>query len=137
MNLLVVGVSYRTANVTLLERLAAAPPDAPNLLTDLLSQAYVNEAMVLSTCNRVEVYAGVTAFHGGLADIGAVLAARAGCEPRRTSTYISMRMPPGTRSGSPPASTRWSSAKRRYSGSSVPHTPSRPNVTRPAGSCTT
>src|SRR5262245_9368287 len=35
--------------------------------------------MVLSTCNRVEIYAGVTAFHGGLSDIAAVLAARAGC----------------------------------------------------------
>ena len=88
MNLLVVGVSYRTANVTLLERLAAAPSDVPNLLTDLLSQAYVNEAMVLSTCNRVEVYAGVTAFHGGLADIGAVLAARAGCEPADLAPHL-------------------------------------------------
>ena len=88
MNLLVVGVSYRTANVTLLERLAAAPFDVPNLLTDLLSQAYVNEAMVLSTCNRVEVYAGVTAFHGGLADIAAVLAARAGCDPGDLAPHL-------------------------------------------------
>jgi glutamyl-tRNA reductase len=87
-NLLVVGVSYRTANVTLLERLAAAPSDVPNLLTDLLSQAYVNEAMVLSTCNRVEVYAGVTAFHGGLADIAAVLAGRAGCAPADLAPYL-------------------------------------------------
>jgi glutamyl-tRNA reductase len=87
-NLLVVGVSYRTANVTLLERLAAAPSDVPNLLTDLLSQAYVNEAMVLSTCNRVEVYAGVTAFHGGLADIAAVLAARAGCDPADLAPHL-------------------------------------------------
>jgi glutamyl-tRNA reductase len=87
-NLLVVGVSYRTANVTLLERLAAAPSDVPNLLTDLLSQAYVNEAMVLSTCNRVEVYAGVTAFHGGLADIAAVLAARADCDPADLAPHL-------------------------------------------------
>jgi glutamyl-tRNA reductase len=78
MNLLVVGVSHRTANVGILERLAASPQDAPQLLTDLMSQAYVGEAMVLSTCNRVEVYAGVTAFHGGLTDIAGVLAARLG-----------------------------------------------------------
>jgi glutamyl-tRNA reductase len=87
-NLLVVGVSYRTANVNLLERLAAAPSDVPNLLTDLLSQTYVDEAMVLSTCNRVEVYAGVTAFHGGLADIAAVLAARAGCDPTELAPHL-------------------------------------------------
>lgn len=81
MNLLVVGVSYRTATVAVLERLAASPLEAPQLLTDLLSRPYVAEAMVLSTCNRVEVYAAVTAFHGGLADIADVLAARAGCSP--------------------------------------------------------
>jgi glutamyl-tRNA reductase len=77
-NLLVVGLSYRTASVSVLERLAASPDDVPSLLTDLMSQPYVGEAMVLSTCNRVEVYAGVTAFHGGLADVAAVLAARVG-----------------------------------------------------------
>ncbi len=78
MNLLVVGVSHRTANVAILDRLAASPQDTPHLLTDLMSQPYVGEAMVLSTCNRVEIYAGVTAFHGGLADVAAVLAARLG-----------------------------------------------------------
>ena len=44
--------------------------------------------MVLSTCNRVEVYAGVTAFHGGLADIAAVLAARAGCTPAELAPHL-------------------------------------------------
>jgi glutamyl-tRNA reductase len=78
MNLLVVGVSHRTAHVTLLDRLATAPQDTPHLLTDLMSQPYVGEAMVLSTCNRVEIYAGVTAFHGGLADVASVLAGRLG-----------------------------------------------------------
>ena len=83
-NLLVVGVSHRTASVAVLERLAASPQDTPHLLTDLMSQPYVGEAMVLSTCNRVEIYAGVTAFHGGLADIAAVLAARLGATAGRS-----------------------------------------------------
>jgi glutamyl-tRNA reductase len=78
-NLLLVGVSHRTAGVSLLERLAVTPDQTPDLLTRLLAQEYVGEALVLSTCNRVEVYAAVSAFHGGLADIGAVLAERAGC----------------------------------------------------------
>jgi glutamyl-tRNA reductase len=78
-NLLVVGVSHRTAGVALLERLAVTPDQTPELLTRLLAQEFVGEALVLSTCNRVEVYAAVSAFHGGLADIGAVLAERAGC----------------------------------------------------------
>jgi glutamyl-tRNA reductase len=78
-NLLVVGVSHRTAGVALLERLSVTSDQTPQLLTRLLAQEYVGEALVLSTCNRVEVYAAVSAFHGGLADIGAVLAERAGC----------------------------------------------------------
>jgi glutamyl-tRNA reductase len=77
-NLLVVGVSHRTAGVPLLEQLAVSGDELPALLADLVGQPYIDEAVVLSTCNRVEIYAAVTAFHGGLADIGGILAARAG-----------------------------------------------------------
>jgi len=87
MNLIVVGVSYRTAPVPVLERLVAAPPDVPELLAQLAAQPYVGEALVLSTCNRVEVYAGVSAFHGGLSDIVAVLAARAGATSSELAPY--------------------------------------------------
>jgi len=87
MNLIVVGVSYRTAPVPVLERLVAAPPDVPELLAQLAAQPYVGEALVLSTCNRVEVYAGVSAFHGGLSDIVAVLADRAGATPSELAPY--------------------------------------------------
>jgi len=87
MNLIVVGVSHRTAPVPVLERLAAAPPDVPELLAELAAQQYVGEALVLSTCNRVEVYAGVSAFHGGLSDIVAVLAARAGATSSELAPY--------------------------------------------------
>jgi glutamyl-tRNA reductase len=78
-NLLTVGISHRTAGVALLERLAVTADQTPQLLNRLLAQEYVGEALVLSTCNRVEVYAAVSAFHGGLSDIGAALAERAGC----------------------------------------------------------
>ena len=78
MNLLVVGASHRTAPVAVLERLAVAPGQTPQILGRLLAQQHVGEAVVLSTCNRVEVYAGVTAFHGGLADVSGVLAEHAG-----------------------------------------------------------
>ena len=48
------------------------------MLARLLAQPYLREALVVSTCNRVEVYAVVASFHGGLSDIGTVLAERAG-----------------------------------------------------------
>jgi glutamyl-tRNA reductase len=86
-NLLVVGVSHRTAPVPVLERLAAAPADIPQLLADLLTGEFVGEALVLSTCNRVEVYAGVSGFHGGLTEIVAALARRAGCTPTELAPY--------------------------------------------------
>jgi glutamyl-tRNA reductase len=78
MNLLVVGLSHRTASVALLEKLTLRPGELPAVLAELVGLQYVDEAVVLSTCNRVEVYAAVTAFHGGLTDIGGALAARAG-----------------------------------------------------------
>ena len=87
MNLLVVGVSHRTAPVPVLERLSAVPADVPELLADLLAGEFVGEALVLSTCNRVEVYAGVAGFHGGLTEIVAALARRAGCTPAELAPY--------------------------------------------------
>jgi glutamyl-tRNA reductase len=78
MNLLVVGISHRTADVPLLERVTLGSAELPDMLRRLLAQPYLRAAMVVSTCNRVEVYAVVASFHGGLADIAAVLAERAG-----------------------------------------------------------
>jgi glutamyl-tRNA reductase len=77
-NLLVVGVSHHTAPVDVLERLTVSREQAPSLLRRLIASPYVSEAVVVSTCNRVEVYAAVSAFHGGLSEIGAALAQRAG-----------------------------------------------------------
>ncbi|MDQ1653923.1 MAG: glutamyl-tRNA reductase [Cryptosporangiaceae bacterium] len=78
MSLLVVGLNYRTAPVPLLERAAVPTADLAGVLADLLSGQYVTEAVVLSTCNRVEVYAAVTGFHGALNEVGEWLSARTG-----------------------------------------------------------
>jgi glutamyl-tRNA reductase len=77
-NLLCVGASYRTADVATLERLAITAAGLPHVLQRLVSQPYVGEAVVVSTCNRVEVYAAVTGFHGGLGDVCTVLAEHSG-----------------------------------------------------------
>src|SRR5207248_8128561 len=85
--LLVVGVSHRTAPVDVLERLAVPPEQVPQLLAELVGGEFVGEALVLSTCNRVEVYAGVNGFHGGLTEVVAVLAAKAGTAPAALAPY--------------------------------------------------
>jgi glutamyl-tRNA reductase len=76
MSLLVVGLSHRTAPVSLLERLAVSADELPAMLDELLRGDHVSEVLVLSTCNRVEVYAEVDRFHGGLQDASTVLANR-------------------------------------------------------------
>ena len=74
MSLLVVGLSHRSAPVDVLERVAVSAADAGKVLGQLLARENVAEALLLSTCNRVEIYAVVATFHGGLADITDVLA---------------------------------------------------------------
>ncbi|MER5704199.1 glutamyl-tRNA reductase [Micromonospora sp. NPDC002296] len=88
MKLLVVGASYRTAPVATLEQLAVAPADLTRTLDRLLAQPYVSEAVLVSTCNRVEVYAAVSGFHGGLGDICAVLAEHAGAPASSLATHL-------------------------------------------------
>jgi glutamyl-tRNA reductase len=70
-NLVVVGASYRSAPVELLERLSVS--SGAQLLPSLLAGPHVAEAVVLSTCNRVEIYAAVPAFHPGLSQLAEVL----------------------------------------------------------------
>jgi glutamyl-tRNA reductase len=77
-SVLVVGLSHRSAPVEVLERAAVGADDVPKLLDEMLRGSHVSEVVLLSTCNRIEVYAVVDAFHGGLADISAVLGRHAG-----------------------------------------------------------
>ncbi|THV41238.1 glutamyl-tRNA reductase [Glycomyces buryatensis] len=69
MNLLVVGISHRSAAVETLERLAVDTAGGTRVAEQLLRGGDVREAVVLSTCNRVEVYAAAATFHGGLSAI--------------------------------------------------------------------
>jgi len=78
MSVLTVGLSHRSAPVALLERSVLADDGVEKLLADLLDADHVDEALVLSTCNRVEVYAEVRKFHGGVQEVTERLAARTG-----------------------------------------------------------
>jgi glutamyl-tRNA reductase len=78
MSVLAVGLSHRTADVGLLEKVAVPADGVPKILADLLQCSNVSEALLVSTCNRVEVYAVVEAFHGGLSDVVEVLSRHSG-----------------------------------------------------------
>ena len=87
MNLLSIGTSHRTADVATLERLTIADADIAAMLQRLIAQPHVGEAVLLSTCNRVEVYAAVTGFHGGLSDICGVLAEQSGISANELAAH--------------------------------------------------
>ncbi len=74
MSILVVSVSHKTTTMDTLARLAMDADSAAKLGLALTNSEYVDEAVVLSTCNRTELYAGVSRFHGALDDITAQLA---------------------------------------------------------------
>ena len=78
MSILVVGASHRSAPVELLERLALDAGQASKLRAAALDTAHVTEAVVLATCNRVEIYAKVDRFHGSVEDLTALLVDNAG-----------------------------------------------------------
>jgi glutamyl-tRNA reductase len=74
MSLLVVGLSHRSAPVPLLERVALSGDPLTKLVHDVAATGPVGETVVLSTCNRVEVYAEVTKFHAAVAEIPDLIA---------------------------------------------------------------
>ncbi|MFC4001717.1 glutamyl-tRNA reductase [Prauserella oleivorans] len=81
MSILALGLSHRTADLTTLERVSVPAAELPKVLHELQQAEHISEVMLLSTCNRIEAYAVVETFHGGLADISEVLARQAGMEP--------------------------------------------------------
>lgn len=69
MSIVVIGVNHRTGPLSLLERLAIRPDEQGKAIAGLVSRHSIREAVVLSTCNRTEIYAVAERFHGAYADI--------------------------------------------------------------------
>jgi glutamyl-tRNA reductase len=80
-SLVVVGLNHRTAAVDLLERMTVPPAGLPKALHTLADREHLADVVVLSTCNRTEVYAHTTRFHPGIDDVRHFLADLAGLDP--------------------------------------------------------
>jgi glutamyl-tRNA reductase len=78
MSVLVVGLSYKSAPVSVLESASVSTDDVLKLLDEMRTAPAISEVLLLSTCNRIEVYADVARFHPALAEISNVLARHAG-----------------------------------------------------------
>ncbi|MGL5829992.1 MAG: glutamyl-tRNA reductase, partial [Angustibacter sp.] len=78
MSLLMLGISHRTATLPMLERVALGPQESAALAAKMLLGPEVSEALVLATCNRIEMYAEVDAFHPGILHLGECFAQATG-----------------------------------------------------------
>ncbi|MGK5545017.1 glutamyl-tRNA reductase [Streptomyces sp. URMC 127] len=88
MSLLVVGLSHRSAPVSVLERAALAREAQAKLLQDTLAAEPATEAAVLATCNRIELYADVDKFHAGVAELSTLLAQHTGVGLDELTPYL-------------------------------------------------
>ena len=69
MSIVVLGVNYHTSPVTLLEKVMIPVPAMSEALRVLSNHSDIREVVVLSTCNRTEVYAVAERFHAAHTDI--------------------------------------------------------------------
>ena len=88
MSIVVIGVSHRTGSLPLLERLAIPPDAQGKAIAGLVTRHNIREAVVLSTCNRTEIYAVAERFHGAYADIRDFLCDLAGLAPDELHPHL-------------------------------------------------
>lgn len=80
MSVLAVGISHRSADLRVLERATVPAGEVGKVLDELMRCENVVEAALVTTCNRVEVYTVVQAFHAGLAEVVEVLGRHSGLD---------------------------------------------------------
>ena len=80
MSLVVLGLSHHGAPLPLLESVALPAEARTALEEEILRSEHVSEVMVVSTCNRTEVYAESLTFHGAVIDITVALSQACGLE---------------------------------------------------------
>lgn len=88
MSLLVVGLSHRSAPVSVLERASLSADAQLKLLQDTVAAEPATEAAVLATCNRIELYADVDKFHAGVAELSTLLAQHSGVGLEELTPYL-------------------------------------------------
>ncbi|MFF0437405.1 glutamyl-tRNA reductase [Streptomyces sp. NPDC004327] len=88
MSVLVVGLSHRSAPVSVLERASLSADAKVKLLHDTLAAEPAAEGAVLATCNRIELYADVDKFHAGVAELSTLLAQHSGVGLEELTPYL-------------------------------------------------
>ena len=88
MSVVVIGLNHRTMPLDLFERLTVDSSRLPKALHDLAAREHLGEVVVLSTCNRTEVYALAERFHGAYGDVRNFLAELAFVTPDEFTDHL-------------------------------------------------
>jgi glutamyl-tRNA reductase len=88
MSIVVIGVNHRTGPVELLEKVMISDGAMQKALHSLIVRDDIREAVVLSTCNRTEVYAVAERFHGAYSDIRDFLCETSGIPADEITPYL-------------------------------------------------
>lgn len=88
MSFVVIGLNHATAPLDVLEQVTVAPEDLDKALHDLSLRPYVSEGVVLSTCNRTEVYILAERFHGAFQDVRDFLAQLSSLRPEVLNDHL-------------------------------------------------
>ncbi len=91
MSVLVVGMSHRSAPVALLERLSMDETVRHDTTSRLVERPSLSEAMIVSTCNRLEIYSVTNSFHSGVHDVVEVLHEISGVDIDTLRGYLYVR----------------------------------------------
>lgn len=86
--LFVVGISWRTAPVAVREKLAFRDEELVGTLRGMTTALPVGEALLVSTCNRVEVYGVARAGHDATGDVRRYLAESRGLDPAQVADVL-------------------------------------------------
>lgn len=88
MSVIVVGLNHRTAPVDVLERVTVPAPQLVKALDALATSEHLAEVVVLSTCNRIEVYARANLFHPAVQDVVEFLADQSSLTPDALADHV-------------------------------------------------
>ena len=88
MSVLALGLSHRTAPVSMLERVSVSGDALAKLLYDVQQDSCVAEAFVVSTCNRVELYVSVDRFHAAVTSLTGLLSLHSGVPVDELTPYL-------------------------------------------------
>lgn len=88
MSVVAIGLNHRSVPLDLLERTTIAADRLPKVLADLVARPHLSEAVVLSTCNRTEVYVLAEKFHGAYGDVRDTLAESAFLAPEELVDHL-------------------------------------------------